>query len=404
MRQTGRAMDFELDADQYAFREEVRDFLRANITEELLAERAASEFNRRSKALTEFQHKVGAKGWYGLNWPKEFGGLELGATYLHIMVSEFQYWGAPAPDLTVTSVGPMIMRHGTEQNRKEFLPPISRGELTVAVGYSEPDAGTDLASLRTRAELDGDEWVINGSKIWNSKAQMATHEWLCVRTDPTLPRHRGISVIMVPLNSPGIEVRPLIAWHDYPTNETFFTDVRVPRTNLIGELNSGWEYITGALTLERGALTNAGDLRRAVDDLIALAKVRREDGSRPADDAVVRRRIAQLDAEVEVAVLMGHEASSLLEDHVVPSTLVTAEKIYSSEVRQRIADEAISMFGMSGLLNRRADDSVNNGMYERLYRYAPLHRFGGGTNEVLRDIIAQREYGLPRTPRPAARA
>jgi alkylation response protein AidB-like acyl-CoA dehydrogenase len=224
-----------------------------------------------------------------------------------------------------------------------------------------------------------------------------------VRTDPTLPKHKGISVIMVPLDAPGIEVRPLIAWHDYRTNETFFTDVRVPRTNLIGELNKGWEYITGALTLERGALTNAGDLRRAVDDLIAEAGTSRDGGPRPADDPRVRRQIAQLDAEVEVAMLMGLESSSLLAEGVMPTTLVTGEKIFSSELRQRIADRAVDAFGMAGLLNASDDDPVHGGEFERLYRYAPLNRFGGGTNEVLRDLVAQRGYGLPRVPRAVSR-
>jgi 3-oxocholest-4-en-26-oyl-CoA dehydrogenase alpha subunit len=377
----------------------VSSFLSINVTPELLAEKAASEYLRRSPVLADFQRKVAARGWYGINWPEQYGGLGLGATYLHLLVSDFQYWGAPVPDLTVTSIAPMIMRHGTEHNRAEFLPAIARGELTVAVGYSEPDAGTDLASLRTRAELDGDEWVINGSKIWNSRAQLATHEWLCVRTDPALPRHRGISVIMVPISSAGVEVRQLTAWHDYPTNETFFTDVHVPRTNLIGELNRGWDYITGALTLERGALTNAGDLRRAVDTLIATAGQMRSTGSRASDDPVLRRRIAQLDAEVDATVLLGLEAASLLERSVVPDVQVTIEKVFSSELRQRIADVGVSAFGLDGLRTAADGDAVADGLFERLYRYAPLNRFGGGTNEVLRDIIAQRGHSLPRASR-----
>jgi alkylation response protein AidB-like acyl-CoA dehydrogenase len=227
-------MDFGLDQQQQAFVRDVREFLQQHVTDELLAEKAASDYLRRSLVLTAFQRAVADRGWYGINWPPQYAGLGLGATYLHLLVREFQYSGAPIPDLTVTSIAPMIMRYGTERNREEFLPPIARGELTVAVGYSEPDAGTDLASLRTRANLDGDEWVINGSKIWNSRAQLATHEWLCVRTDPALPRHRGISVIMVPIDAPGVEVRPLTAWHDYRTNELFLTNVRVPMTNLIG--------------------------------------------------------------------------------------------------------------------------------------------------------------------------
>jgi alkylation response protein AidB-like acyl-CoA dehydrogenase len=388
-------VNFELDEDQQAWRDEIRAFLTENVTPELMQERQDRGYEHVGGELTKFRQKVGDKGWFGLNWPKEYGGLGLGAIYQHILVNEFEYWGAPGPDLTVTSVAPMIMRFGTQQNREEFLPPIARGDITCAVGYSEPNAGTDLASLKTKAELDGDEWVINGSKIWNSLAHMASHEWLCVRTDPEAPKHRGISVIMVPIDLPGIEVRPLITWDDFRTNETFFTDVRVPRTNLIGEVNRGWQYITGALDLERGALTNAGDLRRAVDDIISVARVTLSDGSRPVDDPDVRRKIAQLDAEVDVAVLMGMEASSLLESGQIPTTVVTAEKIYSSELRQRIADLGTQMLGMQGILSRTDADAVAGGGFEKLYRSAPLLRFGGGANEVLRDVIAQRGHAMP---------
>jgi 3-oxocholest-4-en-26-oyl-CoA dehydrogenase alpha subunit len=388
-------VNFELDEDQQAWRDEVRAFLRENVTRELMQERLDRGYEHAGGELAKFRQKVSDKGWFGLNWPKEYGGLGLGAIYQHILVNEFEYWGAPGPDLTVTSVAPMIMRYGTQQNREEFLPPIARGELTVAVGYSEPNAGTDLASLKTRADLDGDEWVINGSKIWNSLAHMASHEWLCVRTDQEAPKHRGISVIMVPIDLPGIEVRPLITWDDFRTNETFFTNVRVPRTNLIGEVNRGWQYITGALDLERGALTNAGDLRRAVDDIIAVARITLSDGSRPLDDADVRRKIAQLDADVDVAVLMGMEASSLLESGQIPTITVTAEKIFSSELRQRIADVGTQMLGMQGILSRSDREAAAGGGFEKLYRSAPLLRFGGGANEVLRDVIAQRGHAMP---------
>jgi 3-oxocholest-4-en-26-oyl-CoA dehydrogenase alpha subunit len=389
-------VDFQLDEGQLRWREEIRSFLRETVTPQLLDERSRHGSENPGPATVEFRRKLGEKGWFGLTWPVEFGGLGLGPVYQHILMHEFEYAGAPGPDLTVTSVAPMIMRHGTELNKREFLQPIARGELRVAVGYSEPDAGTDLASLRTRAEPDGDEWVINGSKIWNSLAQYATHEWLCVRTDPDAPKHRGISVIMVPIDSPGITIRPLITWADFQTNEVFFTDVRVPRTNLIGEPNKGWQYITGALDLERGALTNAGDLRRAVDDLLQLARGPLPDGTRPIDDPDARATLAQLDADVEAAVLMGLEASSLLEAGQIPTVTVTTEKIFTSELRQRIADAATRMLGMSGLLAPDEPLAPANGKFQKLYRSAPLLRFGAGTNEVLRDVIAQRAYGMPR--------
>src|ERR1700752_517193 len=187
-------MDFELDDVQRAWLCEVREFLDENVTSALRAEMAEYDLEFPAGEVARFRRKIGEKGWFGLNWPPEYGGLGLGAVHQHLLMREFEYWGVPGPDLTVTSVAPMIMRHGTEQNKTEFLPPIARGELICAVGYSEPEAGTDLASLRTRAVQDGDEWVITGSKIWNSVANRATHEWLCVRTDPNAARHRGISV------------------------------------------------------------------------------------------------------------------------------------------------------------------------------------------------------------------
>ncbi|MFT4082137.1 MAG: acyl-CoA dehydrogenase family protein [Nocardioides sp.] len=392
-------MEFELDVEQEAWLEEVRAFLREHVTPELRRELAEHDLEFPDGEVAAFRRKLGERGWFGLNWPTEYGGLGLGPIHQHLLVSEFEYWGVPAPDLTVTSVAPMIMRHGTERNKAEFLPPIARGEMVCAVGYSEPGAGTDLAALRTRAVLEGDaetgEWVINGAKIWNSGAQRSTHEWLCVRTDPDAPRHRGISVIIVPIDAPGVTVRPLIAWSGYRTNEVFFDDVRVPAGNLIGEVNQGWRYITGALDLERGALTNSGDLRRAVDDLLTLVREPREDGRVPAEDPEVRHRLAGLDADVEAARLMGYEAASLLEEGVIPSIEVSVEKIFTSELRQRIATVALDLLGPAGLLAHRSPGAPGEGRFERLYRSAPLLRFGAGTNEVLRDVIAQRGHRMP---------
>lgn len=388
-------MDVGLDAVHLAWVDEVRVFLRDNITPALEVEFAEHGLELIGGEVSAFRRSIGAKGWFGVTWPREYGGLGLDAVHLHLLMREFEYWGVPGPDLTVTSVAPMIMRHGTDQNKREFLPPIARGELICAVGYSEPDAGTDLAGLRTRAVRDGDDWVINGTKIWNSGAQRSTHEWLCVRTDADAQRHRGISVIIVPLDCPGIEIRPLVAWSGYRTNEVFFRDVRVPATNLIGEENRGWTYITGALDLERGALTNAGDLRRALDTLQRLARAPRRDGTVPADNPSFARRLVQVEADVDVAMLMGLEAASLLDTGVIPTVEVSVEKIFASELRQRIADLAIDLLGPDGLLAHRTAGAPADGVFERLYRAAPLMRFGGGTNEVLRDVIAQRGHGMP---------
>jgi alkylation response protein AidB-like acyl-CoA dehydrogenase len=388
-------VDFRLDLEERKWRTKVVLFLRANVTPALRDEIAEHGLEYPDGEVAAFRRKVGEKGWFGLNWPREYGGLGLSAMHQNILMFEFDYRGAPGPDLTVTSVAPMIMRHGTDQNKREFLPPIARGEMICAVGYSEPEAGTDLASLRTRAVRDGEEWVINGSKIWNSGAQRSTHEWLCVRTDPDAPRHRGISVIIVPVDHPGVTIHPLYAWSGYRTNEVFFDDVRVPLSNLVGEVNQGWTYITGALDLERGALNNAGDLRRAVVELIRVAGRPCRDGTIPLHDPVFARRLAQVQADADVAVLMGYQAASLLDAGVIPTIEVSVEKVFTSELRQRIADLAIDMLGPDGLLAYRSLRAPAYGRFERLYRSAPLMRFGGGTNEVLRDVIAQRGHGMP---------
>ena len=264
--------------------------------------------------VARFRRKIGEKGWFGLNWPREYGGLGLGAVHQHLLMSEFEYWGVPGPDLTVTSVAPMIMRHGTEQNKTEWLPPIANGEMICAVGYSEPEAGTDLASLRTRAVRDGQEWVINGTKIWNSGAQRATHEWLCVRTDPDSARHRGISVIIVPIDSPGVEIRPLYAWSGYRTNEVHFHDVRVPADQ---PDRRGQPRLDLHHRRARPGTRCADQRGRSAPRRRRLERTRRPPTARRhgarATAPALRRRLAQAEADVEVATLMGYEAASILD-------------------------------------------------------------------------------------------
>ncbi|WP_128931978.1 acyl-CoA dehydrogenase family protein [Bradyrhizobium zhanjiangense] len=388
-------MNFELTDPQRQWRDEVRAFLRDNVTPELERERHIEGKLRFGPEARAFRKKVGDKGWWGLTWPREYGGLGKGAIEMHIMAREFDYAKVIPADTTYLSIAPMIMRYGTEENKRDFIPGITRGEVFAALGYSEPDAGTDLASLRTRAVLDGDQWVINGSKIWTSNAHGASHVWLCVRTDPDAPKRQGISVIMAPMNAKGIEVQPLICWSDYRTNQVFFTDVRVPRRNLIGEVNKGWGYITSALTHERSAVTTGGDLRREIDDLIEVCRSGLVGGVRLIDRLSVRQRLAELDADVEVMRLYGFRGASLIEAGEDPTATLTAQKIYNSELRQKIADFGTQILGMYGQLNWRDRDAPGRGDIERLYRYAPEVRFAGGTNEVLRDIIAQRGYGMP---------
>ena len=233
-------MDFELTQAQRDWRDEVRAFLAENVTPALRAELLQVGAEERGAEFAAFRRKVGEKGWYGLNWPVEYGGLGRSATEQHILIDEFNYANVPGPDLTVTSIAPMIMRYGTQQNKAEFLPGIARGEITVAVGYSEPNAGTDLASLQTRAELDGDEWIITGQKVWTTLAHLAKFGLLIARTDPDQPKHRGLTAFLLDMEAPGVDVRPLYQiTGEAEFNEVYFDDARIPDDLRIGEVGQG---------------------------------------------------------------------------------------------------------------------------------------------------------------------
>jgi alkylation response protein AidB-like acyl-CoA dehydrogenase len=295
------------------------------------------------------------------------------------------------------------MRYGTQVNRDTWLPLIKRGAVSMALGYSEPEAGTDLASLKTTAVLDGDEWVINGEKIWNSEAHIATHEWLAVRTAKTARKHDGISLIIVPTDAPGIEIFPIAVWPQR-TNRTVFTDVRVPRENLVGKPNEGWTYLGGALDFERATIGGyVGSLARLLDGLVAYARGNVVDGTRLADIPHVRTALAELALDIELAWLMGLEVATAIDAGGKFTLPATAQKVFTSELRTKVADVGMELLGMTGQLSMHQDGAPLKGFLEWSYRWAPVQRFGGGTNEVMRDIIAQRGLGLPRLSRGALR-
>jgi alkylation response protein AidB-like acyl-CoA dehydrogenase len=393
-------MDFRLTPEQEKWRDEVREFLRENMTEELQAALDGGELSlavNQHPAVMAFRDKVVEKGWFGLNWPKEYGGLEKSSTEQLILMEEFDRVGAPNLSLTLTSLGPTIIRFGTEENKRTWLPKIIRGEAEFALGYSEPDSGTDLASLQTRAVLDGDEWVINGQKIWNSGGHVCTHEWLAVRTDPDAPKHKGISVIIVPIDSPGIEVQPLWTWGDVRTNQTFFTDVRVPKENLIGELNRGWYYIAAALDFERVAIgAFHGAMLKAFDALVDYCKRTSIDGRVLVSRPEVRSKLAVLARDLELAKLFGDRTAAIIDSGLVPNREASQQKVFTTELQTKFADLGTQLQELHGQLDRSDDHAPIHGVMEHLYRKAPFLRFGGGTNEIQRNIVAQRGLGLPR--------
>jgi alkylation response protein AidB-like acyl-CoA dehydrogenase len=314
----------------------------------------------------------------------------------YIFGEEMALAGAPAMRLAITSVAPTIMRTGTEQQKQRWLPPIVKGAIDFAVAYSEPDAGTDLAALKTRAALDGDEWVINGQKIWNTGAHAASHNWVAVRTEPEAPKHKGISMMIVPMDRPGITVQPLWTWSGIRTNAVFFEDVRVPRDHLVGERGMGFYYAMMALDFERVMIGSTGMLRRFLDELVAFVRRTRRDGRPLGTVPWVRRALAELDMRVEVGRQIGLLNAWLIDQGEVPTKEGSIAKVYVTELNAHLASVGMDILGLAGQLAADEPAAPLHGRLQWLYTIAPMQRFGGGTNEIQRIIIAQRGLGLPR--------
>ena len=389
-------MRYDFSAEQQAWRDEVRAFLGPTVTPALVAEMRQAGNEGDGPLAREFHHLMFEKGWWGIGWPKEFGGLGKSAIDQFIFVEEMEAAGAPAMRLTITSVAPTILRAGSEEQKARWLPPILRGELEFAVAYSEAEAGTDLASLRTRAVLDGDEWVINGQKMWNTGAHTATHNWVAVRTEPDAPKHRGISMVIVPMDRPGITVQPLWTWSNIRTNAVFFDNVRVPRDHLIGERGMGFYYAMMALDFERITIGSVGLLRRYLSELKAFVRRTKRDGRLLGSVPWVRRAVADLEMRVEVGRQIGLLNAWLIDQGVVPTKEGSIAKVYVTELNAHLASVGMEILGLAGQLAPDDPAAPLHGRLQWLYTTAPMQRFGGGTNEIQRVIIAQRGLGLPR--------
>jgi 3-oxocholest-4-en-26-oyl-CoA dehydrogenase alpha subunit len=371
-------VDFALDEHHQAWVKEIREFLRAEFDEEAEAESRRRGGEASGPVLRKFRAKMAERGWLALTWPVDYGGSGRTTFEQFLLMDEFAYWGAPAIDLTASAVAPTIMRYGTDAQKARWLPAILSGEVECAIGYSEPDAGSDLASLRTSARRDGDEWSINGEKLWNTGAESATHEWLVVRTDPDAPKHKGLSVFMVPINAPGVTVQPILTWGGIRTNAVHFADVRVDTDALIGAENEGWRYLTTALDFERVSIGVTGGLRRLYDETL------RSVGTYDVD---VRRRLAALHAQIEGARLLNYRAAWMVDQGLMPSAEGSMTKVVTTELQASVSAAVLELVDA---------DSFAAALALHMYRQAPYLRFGGGTNEIQRDIIAQRGLGLPR--------
>ena len=400
-------MDWRDTPEQAAFRAEVQEVIRTRLPEryrELAAagqlEGRAWEFDRKSadpearRAAMEWHRALSERGWVAPHWPKEYGGAGLTPMEQFILNQELARAGAPnVGGSGVSLLGPTLIVHGTEEQRGRYLPPILAGEVTWAQGYSEPGAGSDLASLQTRAVRDGDDFVINGQKIWTSAAHTADAIFALVRTDPDAPKHRGISFLLIDdITTPGISVRPLVdmtGGHYF--NEVFFDNVRVPATNVVGEVNRGWYVGMTLLDFERSNIAGAVAARRSLRRLIDL--VHSDEGlRRRVASGTLRQEIAQRYIETEVMFQYSFRVISMQARGMVPNYEASTAKLFNSELSQRLAQTAMQCLGLAGNLM----DGGEASSFPKAYLGAVPATIRGGTSEVQRNVIATRGLGLPR--------
>jgi alkylation response protein AidB-like acyl-CoA dehydrogenase len=395
-------MDFRLTDEQSRFQSEVHDWLVANLPPgwgtpaypkpETPADKIA--FMRR------WYRRLHEGGWAGLHWPREYGGR--GATPIEqfLFAEEYTRLGAPAMiDIGVGPglVGPTLIHHGTEEQKRRFLPAILRGDEVWCQGFSEPNAGSDLANCRTRAELDGDTFHVNGQKIWTSYARHADWCILLVRTDPSAPKHKGLTFLLLDMKTPGITIRPLVemtgvAWF----NEVFFDDVRIPRTRMVGGLDEGWQIAITTLSHERGGSAPHARLAAELRDLIVVAKALDRDGRPATSDPLVRQRLAQTWIETDVVRLVAYRQVSEMMRTGKPGPEGSYLKLLWSETDQRMKDLGIDLEGPYADVDRGSPRAIDGGRWQYEYLWSRAASIYAGTSEVQRNIIAQRVLGLPR--------
>jgi len=397
-------MRVALTDDQQALRRELRGYFAELITPErrTALSAATGEFGE-GGVYQDVVRQMGQDGWLGIGWPEEYGGQNRSMVEQLIFSDEAAIAGAPVPHLTLNTVGPTIMRFGTDEQKREFLPAIVKGEMHFSIGYSEPAAGTDLANLKTRARREGSgqsaEFVINGQKMWTSLIQYADYVWLAARTDPDLPRHKGLSIILVPTDAPGFSYTPVHTLAGVSTSATYYEDVRVPIGNLVGELNGGWPLMTNQLNHERVALTSAAPLVHAVAQVREWAQeTKNPDGSRVVDAEWVQVLLGRAHARVEVLSLMNWKIASSAAEDLSPAD-ASATKVYGSELAVEVYRSLMEIVGPNAAIKADSPAAVLQGRLERYHRTSLVMTFGGGTNEIQRDIIGVVGLGLPHAKR-----
>jgi alkylation response protein AidB-like acyl-CoA dehydrogenase len=393
-------MDLSLSPEHEAFQKRVRAWLKANVPKRD-GEDAGREYSdpARVARLKAWQRTLYDAGFVAMGWPKEYGGLGAGVMEQTILNQELVLARAPQQIgmMGVQMVGPTLIQFGSEEQKRRYLPRILTAEEIWCQGYSEPGAGSDLASLKTRAELVGDEFIINGQKVWTSNAQIADWMFCLVRTDPAAPKHRGISYVLIDMRTPGITVRPLVQMTgDAGFNEVFFEDVRVPRKNLVGELNQGWQVANATLAHERNMLGSTTRTQQMFNGLLHIAQTHQRHGRPASADPIVRQRLAALLIRVEA---MKYHSLRQLTDALRgrhPGIAASVNKLVSTELNHDIAAFAIELLGSYGLLARGAAQVADRGLWPYEFMFTLGLIIGGGTSQIQKNIISERGLGFPR--------
>ena len=387
-------MDFRFTAEEEAFRREVREFLKKEWTLGSVSIEDPEVFAEARR----FEKRMADRGWRTMHWPKEYGGQ--GASHMAqiILREEMSYVGARILDgQGVHMIGPCIMVHGTEEQKKRFLPPIAKCEVIWAQGFSEPNAGSDLAGLQLRAVKDGDDYILNGQKTWTSAGTVGDWVHVLARTDANAPKHRGISYFLVEMKSPGISIMPIVNMAGMAGfTDTYFDNVRVPKDQMLGEENRGWYIAMTTLAFERSSISFAAESARTLEELIAWAKETKRDGTPLIADPLVRHKLAEMAIEIEVARLINYHVAWMQQRGLIPNYQASVAKTFGTELHQRLANTGMQLLGLYGALDEKSKWAQLKGKIEYLYLWTVGETIYAGSNEIQRSIIAQRGLGLPR--------
>ena len=387
-------MNFEFTTEELEMKKKVVDFIKKESTPAIVKESESHGDIYGAPEGRKIVQKMAAKGWLTPTWPKKYGGMEASEVIGYMIREEMGYYGLPFGFIAAHMAGPTILRFASDEMKEKWLPRISSGELEFALGYTEPQAGSDLSALMMEAKDMGDHFLVNGTKLFNTSCHIADYHWLAARTDFDAPRHKGVSMMIVDLKSPGITINPMITMASWQTNEVSYVNVKVPKENLVGAKNKGFYYLMAALDFER--MFPLGRYRKLFDDIVDYAKETIIGGKPLAKDPVIRQEIAQVAIEMEATTLLYYELAHILDKGDIPNYQSSMEKTFATETAQRITNLGMDILGLYGQLKDDSKHAKLQGRVEHSYRTSVVETIYAGTSEIQRNIIATKGLGLPR--------